>query len=84
MAENNTKKTKLLRGSVISDAMDKTVIVNISSVKTHRLYHKKFIVNKKYKAHDEKNQYKAGDVVEISPVRPISKDKHYNVINKVS
>lgn len=74
-------KTK--RGIVVSDKMDKTAVVRIDSVKTHRLYAKKFILSKKFKAHDENNEYKIGDVVEITEVRPISKDKKFKIIKKV-
>jgi small subunit ribosomal protein S17 len=84
MKENDNKKIKLIKGTVVSDAMDKTVVVSVTLVKTHRLYHKKYFVNKKYKVHDENNQYKNGDIVEISSVKPISRDKHYKVINKVA
>ncbi len=84
MTKNIEKKVKVLKGEVVSDAMDKTVVVNISRVKTHVLYHKKFTLNKRYKAHDENNEYKVGDIIEISPCKPISKDKKYIVIKKIS
>ncbi len=84
MTKSVEKKIKVIRGKVISDIMDKTVVVDIERVKTHNLYHKKYTLNKKYKAHDEKNEYKNGDTVEIAPTKPISKDKKYIVINKIS
>lgn len=79
--ENNTQK-KLI-GLVVSDKMDKTVTVSIESVKEHPIYKKKFSVNKKYKAHDEENQYKAGDMVEITSSKPISRDKKFIVLRKI-
>lgn len=68
------------KGEVVSDKMDKTVVVAVVSFKTHPKYKKKYKVTRKYKAHDEDNKYKVGDVVEIIPCRPISKDKRYKVV----
>lgn len=79
--ENNIKGIK--KGTVISDNLDKTVVVLTDRVKEHTKYHKKYKVSKKYKVHDEENQYKTGDVVEIVSTRPISKDKNYKVLRKV-
>ena len=80
---NIEKKIKSLRGTITSNAMDKTVVVEISRVKTHPLYSKKYTVNMKLKAHDANNEYQVGDIVEIAPIRPISKDKKYTVVGKV-
>ena len=74
---------KSIKGTVVSNAMDKSVVVEVSRVKTHPLYRKKYVVHSKFKAHDEKNEYQVGDVVEIEPVKPISKDKFFKVSNKV-
>ena len=60
--------------------MDKTVVVSVARFVKHPFYGKFFKVNKKYKAHDENNKYKTGDVVEIVPSRPFSKDKKFRVI----
>lgn len=68
------------KGIVVSDKMDKTVVVAVDSFKTHSKYRKKFKVTKRYKAHDEENKHKVGDIVEIVPTRPISKDKSYKVL----
>jgi|GEM_PF-677473 len=77
----NTKKTnKILKGVVTSDKMDKTVTVLVSRFVEHKKYGKRIKKTKKYKAHDEGNVKKIGDVVEIEEVRPISKDKHFKVI----
>jgi small subunit ribosomal protein S17 len=75
-------KGKFLKGVVTSDKMDKTVVVSISRFVKHPLYGKFYKVSKKYKAHDENNQYKIGDKVEIVETKPISKDKRFKVISK--
>jgi small subunit ribosomal protein S17 len=68
-----------LSGVVVSDKMDKTVVVSVSRFVKHPLYGKFYKVSKKYKAHDEENKYKTGDKVEIVETRPISKDKKFKV-----
>lgn len=69
-----------LNGVVVSDKMDKTVVVSVSRFIKHPLYGKFYKVSKKYKAHDEENKYKTGDKVEIVETRPISKDKKFKVV----
>jgi len=69
-----------LKGIVVSDKMDKTVIVQIESVKKHPIYKKRYKSHKRYKAHDEKNEYKIGDKVIIEESKPISKDKRWKAI----
>jgi small subunit ribosomal protein S17 len=69
-----------LKGVVVSNKMQKTVIVSVSRFIKHPLYGKFYKVSKKYKAHDEENKYKIGDKVEIMETKPISKDKHFKVI----
>jgi small subunit ribosomal protein S17 len=71
-----------LKGVVVSDKMDKTVVVSVSRFIKHPLYGKFYKVSKKYKAHDENNKFKTGDKVEIVETRPISKDKRFIVVNK--
>lgn len=79
--ETKIKKTnKILKGVVVSDKMDKTVVVKVSRFVVHPKYGKRIKKTKKYKAHDEENIKKVGDNVEIEEVRPISKDKHFKVI----
>ena len=73
---------KRLKGEVVSDKMDKTVVVVVKRLVTHPLYKKKYTISKKYKAHDEKNEYKVGDFVEIEQVSPISKEKKWRVVGK--
>ena len=80
----DVKKVKVLRGVVVSDSMDKTVVVEVSRVKTHPLYGKKFATHQRYKAHDAENVYKKGDEVEMSSCRPYSKDKKFIVVNKIN
>lgn len=76
-------KTKKSIGVVLNDAKDKTVLVEIARIKSSRLYDKKYKVTKKFKVHDEENSCKAGDVVEISSTRPISKEKFYKILKKI-
>ena len=72
-----------LSGVVVSDKMDKTVIVNIDRMKKHSRYLKYYQVSRKFKAHDENNQYKVGDIVTIEESRPISKEKKWIVTGKL-
>ncbi len=73
-------KGKSLKGVVVSDKMNKTVVVSVFRFIKHPLYGKFYKVSKKYKAHDENNKYKTGDMVEIVETRPISKDKKFRVV----
>jgi len=75
------KRTKT--GIVVSDKMDKTVVVRIDSSKRHPKYKKTYKVSKKFKAHDENNEYHVGDKVEIEEVRPMSREKRFKVIKKI-
>ncbi|VVE13922.1 30S ribosomal protein S17 [Pandoraea soli] len=79
---NDTAKTALKRtlvGKVVSDKMDKTVTVLVERQMKHPLYGKYIVRSKKYHAHDETNQYKEGDMVEIQESRPLSKTKAWTV-----
>ena len=68
---------KVVAGKVVSDKMDKTIVVAVENRRLHPKY-KKYVLNtKKFKAHDEKNECKIGDVVEIVEHRPISKTKRW-------
>ena len=80
--EIENKKGNTLKGVVVSDKMDKTVTVSVSRFIKHPLYGKFYKVSKKYKAHDENNASKVGDMVEIVETRPISKDKRFKVVAK--
>lgn len=79
MAERSTNR-KVRIGTVSSDKMDKTITVSIETVKQHPLYKKTIKTSKKYKAHDEKNEAKTGDIVKIVETRPLSKDKRWRLI----
>lgn len=76
------KKTrKQLKGVVVSDKMEKTVVVSVVNFVKHPKYGKYIRRTKKFKAHDPENKFKVGDVVVIEETRPISKDKHFKVIS---
>jgi len=77
-------KRKVREGLVVSDKMDKTVVVAVETRKVHPLYKKAIRVTKKYKAHDENNACKIGDIVKISETRPLSKEKHWRVTEVIS
>ncbi|ANY67059.1 30S ribosomal protein S17 [Paenibacillus algorifonticola] len=81
MSERNARK--VLVGKVVSDKMDKTVVVAIETYKKHNLYHKRIKSTKKFKAHDENNEAKIGDVVKIMETRPLSKDKRFRLVEIV-
>lgn len=74
---------KKLTGIVVSDKMQKTVVVQVERIKEHPKYKRRYKVHKKYKAHDETQQYHVGDKVIIEESRPMSKDKKWIVINKI-
>jgi small subunit ribosomal protein S17 len=78
--EKMENKGNILKGVVVSDKMQKTIVVSVSRFIKHPLYGKFYKVSKKYKAHDEENKYKIGDNVEIVETKPMSKDKHFRVI----
>ncbi len=74
---NKEKQIRTFQGIVVSDKMDKTIVVEVVNTKTHPVYKKQFKVSKKYKVHDEKNEFKAGDTVLIKETRPFSKTKSW-------
>ena len=71
---------RVLQGTVVSDKTDKTVVVKVERRFTHPLFKKTVRRSKKYKAHDENNQFKVGDTVSIQESAPISKDKCWVVV----
>ena len=77
------KRTRELVGNVVSDANDKTVTVLVETYKNDSLYGKRVKYSKKYAAHDEKNEAKKGDIVRITETRPLSKTKHFRVVEIV-
>ena len=80
MKNEITKNIKVLKGTVVSDKMAKTVVVEVERFIKHPKYGKYFKRSKTYKAHDAEGKYKMGDVVEIRECHPLSKDKHFEVI----
>jgi small subunit ribosomal protein S17 len=81
MSERNQRK--IYTGRVVSDKMDKTVTVVVETYKKHSLYGKRVKYSKKFKAHDELNEAKAGDVVRIMETRPLSATKRFRLVEVV-
>ncbi len=75
------EQRKRLKGVVTSDKMDKTVVVAVTTTKRHPIYGKVMRLVKKYKAHDEANECRAGDRVEIIESQPISRHKRWSVVS---
>ena len=78
MAEKSNKRT--IKGVVVSDKMDKTIVVKAERLVKHPVFHKYVRRHDKYKAHDEQNQCKMGDTVLIIEARPMSKDKRWRML----
>lgn len=79
--KRNNRKTKI--GVVVSDKMDKTIVVAVTSNVKHPLYKKVVKITKKFKAHDENNDCHIGDTVEIMETRPVSKTTHFRLLRIV-
>ena len=79
--ERNRRKTRV--GTVVSDKMNKTVVVAVERRYAHPLYGKQVTRTKKYHAHDENDEYRTGDVVRIMETRPLSKLKRWRVVEAV-
>lgn len=77
--EQATKKRRF-KGVVVSDKMQKTVVVRVDSKKTHPKYFKQYTQSGRFKAHDEKGTCKVGDTVVFEECKPMSKDKRWRVI----
>lgn len=77
------KRTHELVGKVVSDKTDKTITVLVETYKKDPLYKKRVKYSKKYAAHDEKNEAKIGDTVRIAETRPLSRTKHYRLVEIV-
>ncbi|GIN72197.1 30S ribosomal protein S17 [Bacillus sp. J14TS2] len=77
MSERNQRK--VYTGRVVSDKMDKTITVMVETYKKHSLYGKRVKYSKKFKAHDEQNEAKIGDVVRIMETRPLSATKRFRL-----
>lgn len=87
MSETQTKKQKGARrvrlGYVVSDKMQKTIVVELEDRKQHALYGKTIRTNSKVKVHDENEEAGVGDLVRIAETRPLSKDKHFRLVEIV-
>jgi small subunit ribosomal protein S17 len=77
MTEKSARKVR--KGVVVSDKMEKTIVVKVENLRLHDRYHKFIKRSKKFKAHDETNECRIGDTVEITETRPLSKDKCWRV-----
>ena len=74
---------KRLTGIVISDKMQKTVVVQVERIQVHPKYKRRYKMHKNYKAHDEQSGFHVGDTVVIEETKPMSKDKNWKVVEKV-
>ncbi|MFT8319548.1 MAG: 30S ribosomal protein S17 [Bacillus sp. (in: firmicutes)] len=81
MSERNQRK--VYTGRVVSDKMDKTISVVVETYKKHPLYGKRVKYSKKYKAHDEQNEAKIGDIVRVMETRPLSATKRFRLVEVV-
>ena len=81
--EIKTNKRKL-KGVVVSDKMQKTRVVEVSNFKKHPKYLKYYKTTMRFKAHDENNEYKVGDHVVMEETRPLSKEKRWKIVEKIS
>ena len=79
MTTSNTRRKRTLVGVVVSDKMDKTVVVEVTRLVKHPLYKKYIRRKKRYMAHDERNEYQVGDRVQIIESRPLSRRKRWRV-----
>ena len=80
MAEERTTAQRERQGLVVSDKMDKTIVVQVSAVKPHAQYKKIIRTTDRLKAHDEQNEAHVGDVVLVRECRPLSRDKTWRLI----
>lgn len=78
-----TAQKRKFQGVVVSDAMDKTVVVRVDRMKVHPKYHKQYVASTKFKVHDEANAAKVGDTVIFIETRPLSKDKRWRLVEIV-
>lgn len=76
--ERNVRKVRV--GKVVSNKMDKTIVVSVERKVPHALYNKPMVTSKRFKAHDENNECQIGDTVKIVETRPLSKDKHWRLV----
>lgn len=78
--EKKATITKKFNGVVVSNKNDKTIVVKVETIKVHPKYKKRYTVSRRYKVHDEKNEYKVNDKVVFIECRPLSRDKRWRVL----
>ncbi|CAM3130068.1 MULTISPECIES: 30S ribosomal protein S17 [Lactiplantibacillus] len=83
MSEDTRNSRKVIQGRVVSDKMDKTIVVVRETYKNHPVYGKRVRYSKKYKAHDENNEAHIGDIVKIMETRPLSATKRFRLLEVV-
>jgi len=82
--KSNSKKGRRLQGIVVSDKMVKTRVVAVTYWRKHSKYAKYYKITSRFKAHDEKNEYQTGDKVMIQETRPMSKEKRWIIVSKLT
>jgi small subunit ribosomal protein S17 len=82
-AAERVSQRKVRQGTVVSDGMEKTVVVSVDRVMRHKMYGKKMTRRARYYAHDENNDYRVGDIVRIEETRPLSRLKRWRVVSLV-
>ncbi len=83
MAETRAQKRQVLRGTVVSTAMDKTAVVEVTILNAHPVYKKRYRTTKRYYAHDENNECQVGDIIRIAESRPLSKKKRWRLLEVI-
>ncbi|MFC6201854.1 30S ribosomal protein S17 [Lactiplantibacillus nangangensis] len=83
MSEDTRNSRKVIQGRVVSDKMEKTIVVVRETYKNHPVYGKRVRYSKKYKAHDENNEAHVGDIVRIMETRPLSATKRFRLLDVV-
>lgn len=83
MKNNPSKIKRRFQGKVVSNKMDKTIVVITERIKKHPKYQKRYKVHKKFKVHDEKNEAKIGETVIFEECRPISKEKRWRLVARI-
>ena len=84
MEENKKSQKRTLKGTVVSNRMQKTVVVRVERMKVHPKYGKRYTQSTRFKVHDEKGECKVGDVIWFEETRPLSKGKCWRLAGKVS
>ena len=83
MSEKKKTTQRTFRGEVVSDKMNKTIVVRVDRTVLHSKYLKRYNVSKQFKVHDEKEEFKIGDLIEFIECRPYSKDKKWRALRKL-